>query len=189
MKRPIEEVDALIPPSPKRLKEPTEPSSVKLTSKMMLALYLVVLLWLVLFKTSTDFSSVLEAHIRGLNLIPLVGYSSGGWKEMLENLIVFIPLGLLFGMNFKRSSLGRKLAFIAGVSLAVEMIQFVLAIGVTDITDIIMNTMGGAVGLALYSMGNKHGDSPKRDRFIVALLSMLLVLVALLRFLVFRVRY
>ena len=33
-------------------------------------------------------------------------------------------------------------------SLAVEIIQFALAIGVTDITDIITNTLGGFIGLA-----------------------------------------
>ena len=39
----------------------------------------------------------------------------------------------------------------AGVSLAYETLQYLLAIGASDITDLLMNTAGGAVGLLVFS--------------------------------------
>jgi hypothetical protein len=60
-----------------------------------------------------------------------------------------------------------KVALICSFSLSVEVIQFVFAIGVADITDVITNTSGGLLGLALYGAGNAYVDHEKLDRFIV----------------------
>jgi glycopeptide antibiotics resistance protein len=65
---------------------------------------------------------------------------------MIDNLIAFIPLGLLLSLNFKRTGFWRKLTFVFMLSLAVEAMQYVLAIGVSDITDVIMNTVGELAG-------------------------------------------
>ena len=157
--------------------------------KTVLALYLLTLLWLVLLKTSLDLSSVLDLQMRSLNLIPFADFSRVSLRGMIDNLIVFIPLGLLLSVNFKRVSFWRKLAFVFIFSLTAEIIQFVLAIGVTDITDVVTNTLGGLVGLVLYGFGNKYVDRDKLDRFIVAVITVLLILFILFRFLVFRVRY
>ena len=39
---------------------------------------------------------------------------------------------------------------IAGVSLLYEVLQFIFAIGASDITDIIGNTFGGILGITIY---------------------------------------
>jgi len=164
---------------------------VKSFSKSVLVLYLLFLLWLILFKTSLNFSAVLmDYQSRSLNLIPFAGISRGTVREMIDNVIVFIPLGLLLSINFKqRANLWQKLAFVALFSLAAEIAQFVLAIGTTDITDVITNTLGGFVGLAAYSLISKYADSEKLDRLIAIVGIGLLVAFMLLRFLVLRVRY
>lgn len=158
-------------------------------SKTILALYLLTLLWLVLFKFSYDLSSVLLDHqSRSLNLIPFAG-ASRGLREMIDNFVVFIPFGLLLGVNLKQTGFWRKLAFIFSFSIAVEMLQFVLAIGTTDITDVITNTLGGLLGLILYDFSKKYVDNEKLDRFIVVTGMILLILLILFRVLVIRVRY
>lgn len=158
--------------------------------KTSLAVYLVFLLWLVLFKTSTNFSSVLaDYQSRSLNLIPFAGFSSGTVREMVDNLVVFVPLGLLVSINFKQAGLRRKLAYIFILSATVEIMQLVFAIGSTDITDVIMNTLGGLFGLAAYSWVGRYVDNEKMNRCIVIALAILLTLFTLLRFLVFKVRY
>jgi glycopeptide antibiotics resistance protein len=162
----------------------------KTLHKTILVTYLLFLLWLVLFKFSFDLSSVLLGHqARSLNLVPFAGFSQGNLREMIENLIVFIPLGLLLGINLKQVTIWRKLALIFALSLAVETLQFVLGIGVTDITDVIMNTAGGLFGLAVYDVAKKHIDTKKTDRFIIITVAILLILFTLLRVFVFRVRY
>ena len=159
----------------------------KSLSKTVFALYLLTLLWLVLFKFSFNISTILSSYqSRSLNLIP---FASSSLRDILYNFVVFIPFGLLLSVNLRRTTIWRKLALIFALSLAVEITQFILAIGSTDVTDVITNTFGGFIGLTLYDLGNKHIDNEKLDKFIVATTMVLLILFLLLRTLVFHVRY
>ncbi|HKX84376.1 MAG TPA: VanZ family protein [Pyrinomonadaceae bacterium] len=74
-------------------------------------------------------------------------------------------------------------------SLAVEIIQFALAIGVTDITDIIMNTLGGFAGLAAYTALTRHTNDRYLDGGILVIGTLILVTILYLRTFVFVVRY
>jgi glycopeptide antibiotics resistance protein len=147
-------------------------------------------LWLILFKTSIDFSSVLlNYQSRSLNLVPFAGYARGNAREMLDNFVVFVPLGLLLGINLKRTSFWRKLSFVFLFSVTAEVMQFVLAIGTSDITDVATNTLGGLFGLALYDVSKKYVENEKLDQCIIAAITALLLFFLFLRFLVFKVRY
>jgi glycopeptide antibiotics resistance protein len=148
---------------------------VKSLAKILFAVYLLLLLWLILFKFSFA-SYILDDQTRSLNLIPFAGFSRDHLREMIYNLVVFVPFGLLLGVNLKRASFWRRLALIFFFSLAVEMIQFVFAIGVTDITDVITNTSGGFLGLMLYAVSNRYVDKEKLDRFIVVVGTISLIL-------------
>jgi glycopeptide antibiotics resistance protein len=162
----------------------------KTLPKTVLAVYLLTLLWLVLFKFSYDLSGVLLGHqARSLSLIPFAAYSQGNLREMVDNLVVFIPFGLLLGVVFKQTSFLRKLASIFIFSVAAEILQYIFAIGNTDTTDIIANTLGGLIGLALYSLGNKYIDAKKLDGFIVVAGAILLTTLILLRVFALKVRY
>lgn len=155
--------------------------------KVLLVAYLLILLWLVLFKFSYDPITVIrDFGTRGLNLIP---FAFGHKSEMISNLVVFIPLGVLLGLNFKQTTFWQKLAAIFAGSLAVEVIQFALAIGVADITDVIMNTLGGFIGIACYKGASKYLNNKYLDRGVVILGAFLLLAVLYLRIFVFRVRY
>jgi glycopeptide antibiotics resistance protein len=125
--------------------------------------------------------------MRSLNLIPFA--AGGHLNEMVYNFVVFVPFGLLLSVSLKWVNVWRKLAYIFIFSVTVEVIQFILAIGVTDITDVITNTLGGFLGLMFYALGDKYIDKEKQDRFIIAAGTIVLTVLLLLRFLVFRVRY
>jgi len=153
---------------------------VKLLSKILSALYLLILLWLVLFKFSLNLSSVLDYQTRSLNLIPFTDASRDNLRGWIYNVVIFIPFGLLLSVNLKQTNFWRKLACVFIFSLAIEIIQFVLMIGITDITDIITNTFGGFLGLVLYDLSNKYVDNKKTDRFIVVAGTILLILFILL---------
>lgn len=158
----------------------------KHASKIVFSVYVVLLLWLILFKTVFDIISVLmSVHIREVHLIPFTSSVIG----MIENFIIFIPLGLFLGMYFKEVAFRQKLFFIFAFSLALETIQYIFAIGVSDINDVMTNTLGGFVGLAIYHYGEKHGDVKKMDRTIVLSVAIASVIVLLLRFFVFRIKY
>jgi glycopeptide antibiotics resistance protein len=162
----------------------------KSSYKILLGLYLTALLWLVLFKFSFDIVTVIEHHqTRILNLIPFAGLSRDNMRETIENIIVFIPLGLLFAINGKHLGFWRKLGIISAISLTVEIIQFILGIGVTDITDFITNTTGGLIGLSLYELGSKYIDEKILNRYIAFIIAVVLLVILFLRLFILRVRY
>jgi glycopeptide antibiotics resistance protein len=144
----------------------------KILSRGLLALYLGILIWLVLFKLQYNIASVLNYHHRSLNLIPFAAPS----RETIDNVIIFIPFGVLLNVNFKKVKFLPKLAYILVFSLTVELIQSIFAIGATDITDIITNTVGGFLGLKLYGLINKYINNKKLDKIIIFVGTLLLVL-------------
>ncbi len=144
-----------------------------------LALYLVILIWLILFKLNFNISKVFQYPHRSLNLIPFAAPSiiNGkiNYSEMIFNIIFFIPFGLLLDVNFKKIPFLLKLGFIFFFSLSAEIIQFIFAIGATDITDVITNTLGGFFGLKLYSVSNKLLPNEKLDGIIFSIGTILLL--------------
>jgi glycopeptide antibiotics resistance protein len=152
----------------------------KILSRGLLALYLAILIWIVLFKLKFNIWSVLNYHHRSLNLIPFAAPSivngSINFGEMIYNCIFFIPFGLLLNVNFKKIRFLPKFAFIMVFSLTAELIQFIFAIGATDITDVITNSVGGFLGLKLYNLSNRYINNEKLDKIIISVGILLLVL-------------
>ena len=125
------------------------------TSKLTLVLfiiYLIALFWILLFKLGVHFSYM--GISRSVNLIPfsepLILNGKIDFGEMIMNVIIFIPLGIYAGILFKKWIIGKKLFLFFLISLIIEVFQFILAVGVFDITDIINNTLGGIIGLMIY---------------------------------------
>jgi glycopeptide antibiotics resistance protein len=161
--------------------------TVTLLSRTLFAAYLLILLWLVLFKFSYDPIGVLsDLQTRSLNLIP---FTRAHRIEMISNLVAFIPFGMMAGVNFKEVAFRYKIAVVFAFSLAVEITQFALAIGVADITDLIMNTLGGFIGLAAYVTFSKYSDHGYLDRCIFVAGTLILLAILYLRIFVFVVRY
>jgi glycopeptide antibiotics resistance protein len=160
------------------------------TSRVLFALYLLTLLWLILFKLSYDIPSVLAGYqTRSLNLVPFVSLGQTGLSETVSNVVTFIPFGLLAALNSKRTAPWRLLAAVLAFSVVVETLQYVLAIGTTDVTDVITNTLGGLVGLVLYRLVNRIVRAEILDWVVVAVGLALFVAFLLLRLLVLQVRY
>jgi glycopeptide antibiotics resistance protein len=74
-------------------------------------------------------------------------------------------------------------------SFAVELIQYAIAIGVADITDLIMNTLGGFIGLAAYAAARGGTNNKRLDRGILLVGALILLTILYLRIFVFIVKY
>jgi glycopeptide antibiotics resistance protein len=154
-------------------------SGVKSLAKVLLAGYLVILTWLVLFKFSIHIDTVLHSDKRSLNFVPF-SRASGSPGEAVDNVLVFIPFGLLLSVNFKSMSFWGKFLIVLGSSLAAETIQYIFAIGATDITDVTTNTLGGLIGIVGYDLIGRYIDRERLDKFIVVSGSVVLGLCVLL---------
>ncbi|MGN8049107.1 VanZ family protein [Curtobacterium sp. 22159] len=86
-----------------------------------------------------------------LNLVPVVDYEI---DDAVQNILVFVPLGILVSLMLARPTWLRVIAICAGISLGIEVAQFLtarLAHGghVADVNDWISNSVGGVLGWAL----------------------------------------
>jgi glycopeptide antibiotics resistance protein len=122
-------------------------------SLVLFVIYLLVLIWAILFKGRFAVSVPDEGRI--INLIPLAGSFDDGvinFNEIIENILAFIPLGIYLCMVKSKWAFVKKLLVIIGTSLGFEIVQFVFAIGRTDITDVLTNTLGGIIGIGVYAL-------------------------------------
>ncbi len=141
-------------------------------------IYLILLTWIILLKTQFSFSAL--GHYRSLNLIPfhasVITNGSVSLDEILNNLLVFIPVGLYLGMLKPHWPFWKKALPILALSFFYEAAQFLFAIGASDITDLITNTAGGILGILLFLLFHRLLKE-KTDRVltILALLATVLL--------------
>ena len=77
---------------------------------------------------------------------------NGMWQDILLNILLFIPLGLLIG-GWKGLITGFCLSF------AIEVIQYFGRFGYCELDDILNNTIGAGIGAALNALiRNSVGD-------------------------------
>lgn len=99
-----------------------------------------------------------KAGVGRYELVPFWSYSNPGLRtQILLNIILFIPVGLLGGRD-----LGWKIIPIAvAVSITIEIVQFVTGRGLTEFDDVIHNTFGTAIGYGAYVIGKKIMEKQK----------------------------
>ncbi|HEO3244238.1 TPA: VanZ family protein [Streptococcus agalactiae] len=129
--------------------------------KILLFIYLILLSWLVLFKLGFSISDM--RRVRDVNFIPFYydNIIEGDlfWLEPIFNILIFIPFGILL----KKISCGIKInqAFLIFlvVSLFFEIMQYIMSIGASDITDVITNVLGGVIGFLVADIFTKRKNN------------------------------
>ncbi|NLW72273.1 MAG: VanZ family protein [Chloroflexi bacterium] len=70
---------------------------------------------------------------------------------LLGNLLVFVPVGMMVSLLFRKLRAGWKMLLIGmGISLLIEALQLILAVRVFDVDDIVLNALGTWLGYALF---------------------------------------
>lgn len=116
--------------------------------KTLFIIYMIILIWIILFKLSINIGDMDTIRKINLRLFYYEDNVTFQVREVIENIIIFIPMGIMLkcmGVNNKKSVL---IGFIT--SFILEMMQYILAIGVSDITDIVTNTSGVIIGSYIY---------------------------------------
>ncbi len=72
-------------------------------------------------------------------------------NNLLGNVALFIPLGIYIGL-FRPKSIGINTLMIAAISAFIEAMQYLLAVGVADVDDVLLNTLGGFLGLLVFRL-------------------------------------
>jgi glycopeptide antibiotics resistance protein len=126
-------------------------------------LYGVFICYILLLIKILFLSRVSHPEDRSINIIPfysIVEYITGdsanirafAFGNVVGNIVIFIPLGTYLALLKKDKRIVNNLLFIFIVSLLVEIIQGALGIGASDIDDMILNCLGGLIGILGYKL-------------------------------------
>jgi glycopeptide antibiotics resistance protein len=125
-------------------------------TKVLFGIYILLLIWIILFKASFSIADFIGlSKMRSINLIPFY-YStevSFHLREVIANLLIFVPLGIYLKMLDNDSKKVILYGFIFSVLL--EVSQFIFKLGATDITDVITNVGGTILGVYAYILLEK----------------------------------
>ena len=137
-----------------------------------IALYAMILLKVILFKyvSPTELLETGRLFSRSVNVVPFISswkyfQSDASIKVILMNLAgnigIFVPMGLFMQMIGKNKGIMRALLCVALISFGFEVVQYAFGLGASDIDDIILNTIGGLIGIFIYRIlakviGTKH---------------------------------
>lgn len=91
--------------------------------------------------------------------------------NVVGNIVAFIPLGTYFTLFKNNKRVITNLISIFIVSLFIEIIQGLLGIGASDIDDIILNCLGGLVGILGYKFLFFILREEKKVRVAITILS------------------
>jgi glycopeptide antibiotics resistance protein len=90
--------------------------------------------------------------VKGIGFNPefnMVPFTNTAPQTFMLNILLFIPFGVLLPLASKTKTLAKVTLFAFLTSLTIELFQ--IGIGrVTDINDLITNTLGAVIGYGLY---------------------------------------
>lgn len=112
--------------------------------------YLIVLTWAIVWKLGVPYAS---AGFGPVKLVPFgasSGFGPSAPGEVAANFLVFVPYGVILAALLPKRTWTLSVWVIAGTSLTYELLQFVLGVGAADTTDVLVNTAGGVIGVALW---------------------------------------
>ena len=70
--------------------------------------------------------------------------------QVVANVLAFVPVGLLLGCAFRRMKWWKALLIGGGVSLMIEVLQFVFKRGYAEVDDVVHNVVGCVVGFGIF---------------------------------------
>lgn len=140
--------------------------SKKLTEGILI-FYAVMLVWIILFKMDVSVENF--GQMRSINLVPfsqsVIVNDKLDVSEIIQNVLAFVPLGILIYTIWQEKSWRFKLGVIVVTSVMLEVLQYILGVGASDITDVITNTLGGMIGLAIAA--GMAGIFPKNWKAVI----------------------
>lgn len=101
---------------------------------------------------------------RSVNLIPFYSISrylspsgSGGlsgiaFQNVLGNVVIFMPLGVYLQLLKKDQRIPVSLLIVFTASFCTEILQWVFGIGASDVDDLLLNCLGGLIGILMYRL-------------------------------------
>ena len=89
------------------------------------------------------------------------------FANLFGNILIFMPFGFFIAVASARRGFFKTIFFSFAVSLGVELFQLVTRVGSCDVDDLLLNTIGGALGYILFLICNeirRRSDGRRKRR-------------------------
>lgn len=117
--------------------------------------YLSLVLYFTMMPVVVSIPFMLDHPYKPMNLVPFIDVSLGRgdfFRQVFLNIVMTLPFGFLFPLTRdKRARFGVTVFFCFLMSLGIELLQPFFDRS-SDITDLITNVIGGALGYGLYAI-------------------------------------
>ncbi|MFL5808561.1 MAG: VanZ family protein [Flavisolibacter sp.] len=91
--------------------------------------------------------------------------AQNGIENIGGNIAVFIPFGILFPLAFPRfNAFGKTILAAFLTSLFLECLQLVFALGIFDVDDLLLNTIGAIFGNGILAIILQASSQPRKKR-------------------------
>lgn len=153
-------------------------------TKIVFGIYFVLLCYLILFKLAFSFDCI--PSMRSINLIPFgksaVVNEHIDIKEIIYNILAFVPLGAFLKILIPKLKFWQTALICLCTSLLFEITQYIFAIGGSDITDLINNTLGGIIGIGYVNIFKNKLIAEKTTSIIVFVAEVIFIILFTLLF-------
>lgn len=121
-------------------------------------LFLMYIIYIAVLIKTALLREGMNINIRYVNIVPghfivsmLLGEASliSIMKNIVFNIILFIPLGFIIAFLFRKLGLIKTLLIGSIISIAIEIVQYVCSLGITQIDDVITAGIGIAIGYSV----------------------------------------
>ena len=120
-----------------------------------------------------------EHAVDSYNLVPfrfvkdyIIDRGVLAFYNIVGNIVVFIPGGVYLALLNRNEKTLVNTAYIAAFSLEVELIQYMTNRGVADIDDLMLNTLGGLLGIYLLRrLERRFGERTRKAVIIISLVT------------------
>lgn len=136
--------------------------------KILFFVYIIILFRITVFRSDFTLTQIMQNGTVNITLfqdyIPLI--KEGRWFRFLYlfvgNIIWFIPFGAALLISGKASSPRKAALYGLMLSLMIETLQYLFGTGISELDDLLLNTLGTWLGAAISCMLNKPTDSIKQ---------------------------
>lgn len=94
-------------------------------------------------------------------------------RNLLGNIAAFIPFGLYLQALRGKKRIGTSFLIVLVTSALVEILQFFFNVGTFDIDDVLLNGIGGLLGILLYHFLRKVTKDEDKTKTVITVLSLL----------------
>jgi Glycopeptide antibiotics resistance protein len=152
--------------------------------------YLMLMLGIVFMRMGMNSNSInfipFKSIAEGINVYDGIRYRLID-DQVWGNVVIFVPAGIYLMVLNKKSSILNALLTIFLISIGIEIIQYAFRIGASDIDDIILNCLGGGLGILIYLLLEKSFKTKEKIKKVITIASLgvgvpILIIVLLLIF-------